>query len=394
MNFNLKEDVASIIRRLIVTDPFYGLFISSIEKIESTKIPLAAVSLNTNTFEFSLIINPEEWNKYSNEVKYGVIKHEALHLVLFHLINSSSYSNSKMDNYACDIEVNQYISKELLPEWVVTIDKMRKEYPKLNWEYKKGRNYYYKLLDSLSDKEKEKLNIDNRSKHIWEIVDNKGNPIDLDSLSESEVNSIRTQIENTIEELAKEIQKNQGNIPHEISSIISGFKKPKPVYNYKKYIRNFVGNSNKYTIKSSKIRENQRFEGANKIILTPKNKILVLIDQSGSVQEDELYEVLNEIAHLSKINDIEIRAFDTVVYKPTKYKAGSNNFTRTACGGTSFTAAIDFYNSSTYSTCLIFTDGHAEVPPVCNKNLLWIITSSGVIDSIKNHARYLKINKN
>ena len=132
MNFNLKEDVASIIRRLIVTDPFYGLFISSIEKIESTKIPLAAVSLNTNTFEFSLIINPEEWNKYSNEIKYGVIKHEALHLVLFHLINSSSYPNSKMDNYACDIEVNQYISKELLPEWVVTIDKMKKEYPKSN----------------------------------------------------------------------------------------------------------------------------------------------------------------------------------------------------------------------------------------------------------------------
>ena len=392
MEQNLMLDLSRISKKLLINDLFYGLFLSTIEKKENKKIPLAAVGLNKSTMDFCLMINPDEWFKYSDEIKFGVLKHEAMHLTHFHLLTCDLYPNSKMDNIACDIHINQIVGKQNLPSWGCFIEEFLVKYPKLNWQYNAGRDHYYKELNKLSDKEKEEIGIDEKAEHQWTIVDGDGNPIDIDKLTESEKNAIRVQVESTIEHAAEETRKSQGNIPHEIESLISGFVKPKPKFNYARYIKNFVGNSTKYLIKTSKLKTNQRFPGAPAVVLRPLSKILVLIDESGSVSEPELYDFINEIYHLSKKNDIEIRAFDTAVGKIVKYKGG-NEFTRTQCGGTSFTAAVNYYNESSYNSCIIFTDGHAEVPPVCNKRLLWVISSEGTEESIKDHAQWIKIPK-
>lgn len=392
MDRNLILDISRISKKLLINDLFYGLFLSSIEKKECRDIPLAAVSVNKSTMDFSLLINPDEWFKFSDEVKFGVLQHEAKHLCLFHLITMDMYPNHTQDNIACDLEINQTINKQFLPSWGCFIEDYAIKYPKLDWLSNAGRSYYYNELGKLSDEEKEGLGIDEKAKHNWIVTDSDGNKCDIDSLTDSQKDAIRVQIEHTIESIAEEIEKSQGNIPAEISQLIKGFKKPKPKFNYKKYIRNFVGNSTKYFIKTTKLRENQRFPDSPKIVLRPTNKILILIDESGSVSKNELYDFLNEIAHLSKTTDLEIRAFDTSVTDVVKYKSNSNSFPRSRCGGTSFTAAVDFYNKQNkYETCLIFTDGHAETPPKCVKNLLWVISSNGSEESIKDHARWLKI---
>lgn len=317
------------------------------------------------------------------------MKHECCHLTMFHLLTMDMYPNHKMDNVATDCEINQIIDKKFLPSWGVFIENLEKEHPELDWKRNAGRAHYYKELSKLSEEDKQKMGIDEKAQHKWEIVDGDGNPVD--GLTDSEKDAIRVQIEHTIETLAEEVQKSQGHLPAEIDQLIKGFVKPKPKFNYSKYIRNYIGNSIKYTIGTTKLRENQRFEGIPKVILKPVSKILVLIDESGSVSEKELYDFLNEIHHLSKKTDIEIRPFDTQVMKPVKY-SGKGSFQRTNCGGTSFTAAVDFYNQQKqYNSCLIFTDGYAEVPPPTSKRLLWVISSNGSEESIKNHATYIKI---
>lgn len=269
------------------------------------------------------------------------------------------------------------------------IEELEKEHPKLDWKRNAGRDHYYKELSKLSEEEKEKMGIDEKSQHVWIITDKDGNKID--SLTDSEKDAIRVQVENTIESIAEEVSKSQGNVPTEINNLIKGFVKPKPVFNYTKYIRNYIGNSTKYMIGTSKLRENQRFPGQPKVILKTTAKILVLIDESGSVSQTELNDFLNEIHHMSKNIDIEIHPFDTQVMKEVKYSK-RGEFKRTNCGGTSFTAAVDFYNENPkYNSCIIFTDGHAEQPPVCHKKLLWVISSNGTTESIKNHAQWIKI---
>ena len=388
MQQNLILDLNRITKKILINDMFYGLFLTTINKIESKEIPLAAVSVNKSTMDFALMINPDEWFKYSDEVKYGVLKHEALHLCMFHLITLDDYPNHKMDNYATDMEINQYIPKANLPSWGIFLDDMQQKYPQLDLSPKKGRHHYYRELNKLSEEQQEEAGISEQAQHAWVVTDKDGN--EVEGLSEAEQNAIKAQVESTIESIAQEIQKSQGSVPSEIEQLVKNFVKPKPKFNYLKYIRNFVGNSNKFFIKTSKVKENQRFPGQPKTVLKPVAKILVLIDESGSVSETELYEFLNEIYHLQKKTGIEIRAFDTKVSDIVKYK-GNNEFPRTQCGGTSFTAAVNYYNASQYTTCIIFTDGHAEEPPKCNKRLLWVISSNGTESSIENHSQWVKI---
>ncbi len=354
MEQNLILDINRISKKLMISDLFYGLFLSTIEKKESDKIPLAAVSLNRNTMDFCLLINPVEWFKFSDEVKYSVLKHETLHLTLFHLINQDRFPDHKRANIGMDLEINYIIGKDKLPSWGCFIEDFEQKYPKLDWKRNAGAKHYYDELGKLSEEEKEELGIDEKAQHQWVIVDGEGNPTG-EELTDAMKDAIRVQVEHTIEGIAEEMIKSQGHVPAEIDQLIKGFIKPKPVFNYLKYIRNFVGNSTKYTIGNTKLRENQRFPDAPKVILKPVSRMLVLIDQSGSVSEHELFQFLNEIAHLSKKTDIAIHAFDTGVYKETKYRRGSNEFKRTACGGTSFTAAVDFYNKERYNSCIILS---------------------------------------
>lgn len=74
MDRNLILDISRISKKLLINDLFYGLFLSSIEKKECRDIPLAAVSVNKSTMDFSLLINPDEWFKFSDEVKFGVVE--------------------------------------------------------------------------------------------------------------------------------------------------------------------------------------------------------------------------------------------------------------------------------------------------------------------------------
>lgn len=386
---NLMVDLSRIGRKLLINDIFYGLFLSTIEKKADKNVPLAAVSINKSTMDFALHINPDEWFKYSDEVKFGVIKHEALHLTLFHLLTSDMYPNSEMDNVATDCQINQMIDKAYLPSWGIFIDELEKKHPKLDWKRNAGRDHYYKELNKLSDKEKEEMGIDEKAKHKWIIIDGDGK--ECDGLTQTEKDAVRVSVEHTMETLAEEVMKSQGHLPAEIDQMIKGFVKPKPKFNYQKYIRNYVGNSTKYQVGTSKLRENLRFPGQPKVVLKPINRVLVLVDESGSVSEKELHDFLNEIHHLSKKHDIEIRPFDTGVMNPVKYN-GQGSFKRTNCGGTSFTAAVDFYKQDkNYTSCIIFTDGYAETPPPCSKNMLWVISSNGDPSPIKDHAPWIKI---
>ena len=60
------------------------------------------VGVNRATMDFTLYINPEEWFKMADEIKLSTLRHEAMHLTMFHLITMDRYPNSKMDNIACD----------------------------------------------------------------------------------------------------------------------------------------------------------------------------------------------------------------------------------------------------------------------------------------------------
>lgn len=391
MEQNLILDINRISKKLMISDLFYGLFLSTIEKKEDNSIPLAAVSLNRNTMDFCLLINKIEWFKFSDEVKYAVLKHECLHLTLFHLINQDRFPDHKRANIGMDLEINYIIGKDKLPSWGCFIEDFEQKYPKLDWKRNAGAKHYYDELGKLSDKEKEELGIDEKAKHQWIIVDGEGNPTG-EELTDAMKDAIRVQVEHTIEGIAEEMIKSQGHVPAEIDQLIKGFVKPKPAYNYLKWVRNFVGNSNVFFIKTSKLKENQRFSGQPAVVLKQKQRVLLLEDQSGSVSEKELCEINNEAFHLMKKVDIEVRSFDTEIGPLVKIAKNGSYATRNRCGGTDILPCIEYFEKrKDIDTCIIFSDGHFSPTRTTNKNLLIVITSNGTLENVKNHKNVIKI---
>jgi len=142
MQQNLILDISKITKKLLINDLFYGLFISTLEKKEDKSIPVAAVGVNKSTMEFTMYFNPEEWFKFSDEVKLNILRHEAQHLTQFHLITADKYPNHKMDNIATDLDINQRLDRAYLPSWGIFLDEFKTKYPQLDWKEHAGRDHY------------------------------------------------------------------------------------------------------------------------------------------------------------------------------------------------------------------------------------------------------------
>lgn len=74
---NLLDDIGNVLKKMMLSDFYYALFISSITKEENTKIPFAAIGVDVNTMEYTLYINPEPWFKMELNQKMAMLKHEA-----------------------------------------------------------------------------------------------------------------------------------------------------------------------------------------------------------------------------------------------------------------------------------------------------------------------------
>ena len=369
---SLNEDIGRVCKYLFLKDPFSALFLQTLQKEEDTSIPLAAVSYNKVTFEIKLLINPNEWNKYSLEQKITVLQHEEMHLTLFHFHNMKPIH--KLDNIAGDIEINQYLSN--LPEWAINYDDYVKQYPQLEWKQKAGKNYYYDLLNSLPEEEKIKMGISDKAIHIWDL------PKEIQDY-------IKDNIESLIKDVASTIP---GKIPKRIEDLIKNFKQPKPIFDYTKYIRNFITQSTKYQIKRTRSIENPRIETEPKILLRPKQKVLVLQDQSGSVSNEGLKVFNNEIYHLSKKMDVDVFSFDTEIGEKIKFSKDFSSATRNKSGGTDIQCCLDFYSShNEYQSCIIYSDGHFTPRASISKSYLIVIDQAGTVNNCKNHRNVIKI---
>jgi hypothetical protein len=151
---NTLDDVSVIVKKLMLKEPFYGIFASSLNKVVRRDVPTAGVS--KNNINYQLAINEEFWASLDNEnKKIGLIKHELLHICFHHLINRESFPNHPLHNIAADLEINQYIDPQYYPsDDLVLIS----SFPTLTLPTKAGTKVYYGLLkQALADGTSPKL---------------------------------------------------------------------------------------------------------------------------------------------------------------------------------------------------------------------------------------------
>lgn len=387
------DAVAKTCIRLLLKEPFYGHYMSGVPKEMTDAVATAAVSLFNNQL-IKLRVNPEFWESLSDAHRYGLIKHEVLHIVLQHLLTVRDYSNKQLYNIAADLVVNQYIDPAQLPEGGITLKRFYylENYYGVKLETGKDVGYYYRRLDKVL-KENPDLKIPGGAGKgdLFELLQNGSSELDrhsnwqeFDNMSAGDAKIMEHQLNNALKSTVSRIERSSnayGTMPAGLVEQLQGMIKAlKPKFDWRRMLRLFAASSNSSYLKNTLRRPSKRYGTSPGIKLKRRHKLLLAIDTSGSVPTRDLEAFYNEIYHIWRQGaEITVVECDTVIQKEYSYR-GQMPTQIHGRGGTNFSPPIELANNKLNPDAIIyFTDGHA--PPPKDKSrypILWVITTNGL----------------
>jgi len=384
---NTHDSLARASKELMLKEPFYGLLLLSLNKQWNKRVPTAGVS--KNGVNFQLTINEDFWNSLSDNHKRGLLKHELLHIGFFHIQCQDEFQNKKVANIAMDIEINQFIDAEDLPEGGCTLE----SFAEYNLPPKAGCREYYKLLMQAKEQEEQSgsggkisdmAGMDDGEQHgSGTNVPDHGTWKDFEDLSEAEKKLLESQTAHILKEIADSVEKSRGTIPGEFKGILERLRHVEPPkFDWRSYVRRFAGGAKEVFTKKLRRKDNKRFEENPGLKIKNKRHLLVAIDTSGSVSDKEVKEFLNEIHHIHKTgSEVTILQCDTVIRSIEKYKP-NEDITLHGRGGTDFDPVLEYYNENQRKyTCLFYlTDGECSTDVKPKGKMLWVISTRGEIN--------------
>ena len=105
----------------------------------------------------------------------------------------------------------------------------------------------------------------------------------------------------------------------------------------------------------------------------PKPETEILLDTSGSINEDLLKNFLKECKNIIKTSKVKVGCFDTVFYGFMEIRSiyDIDNLPFYGGGGTNFDVAVNSFTKRVENK-IIFTDGYAQMPERA-LNVIWIV---------------------
>lgn len=436
--FSQETDAMEIeksFKRLLIKDPFYGLFCLSLPKVITRKIPTLCVT--QQGINCQLNINPDFWGQFNDDEQIALLKHELGHIALQHIFISDSFPDKKGFNIAADCEVNSNI--ENLPACACTAQKLSSKLG-VHLENNMGTKAYYEALtgnrqqkanaqnpqspcnggqggeseqDSPSssspseapesdekekkeppsppqqDKEEPKEEEPQKApeqypdefKDDFEAVDDHSTWKDFQRLPEANRQLMQNNINSILKQTAEQVERSRGTIPGEFVSMIEKLREKKPpVFDWKSYFRRLLGSIYDINLRMTRRKESKRFEGNAGVQHKKKVSILVAVDTSGSVSDRELQEFFAEIDHVYNAGArVTIIECDTKINSITEYD-GKTLPKIHGRGGTEFDPPVDYYlkNKKDYAALIYFTDGECTLPKNRPSGMVWVITPGGL----------------
>ena len=358
-------------KKLLIENPFYGLFLLGLSKVIDKSVETACVRKRGINCE--LVINPEYWETQDDMQQLNLIQHEIYHIVFQHMFMTPFFKNHEVLNVAADCEVNSYL-QNLDNTWI--IPSMFNAEPKLG-----TKTYYDIIMNQTPPPPPQRGGGNNGSNDLPNTKDDHSSwGKEFQECSDAEKQLIQNQINSQIKTAAEQTIKMRGTIPAEMQAIVDELFKPKPrVFDWKAYFRRMLGSIYDINIKKTRRKESIRFPGAAGIKHKKKVSILVAVDTSGSVNDEELKDFFSEITYIYKagarITILECDAAISANYEYTGKWTGKVH----SRGGTDFQPVIDYYrkNMKDYAALVYFTDGECSIPNNVPRDTIWVITSAG-----------------
>jgi len=350
-------------------DNFFALFFVQMKREIRLELTTALATKAEGT-SFVMYFNPTLFLECTLKERQALIKHEIYHIMSNHYARGkalkSKYSEIAI-SLAMDISINQYIM--YLPSWSEKLENVKRTY-NVNLREEQTMEEYAALIQEAIDKLTKngaapKQNV-KTTHEIWD---------------DSEDSSYEEQTFEAIRKLSSNA--NRGKVPESINLLIKALNKS-PKLNWKDYLKREIGtlpSGHKKTITRKDRRQPDRLDLRGKLS-NRVAQLLVAIDISGSVSDEQIQIIMQEILAIVKNYPFKItiiecdseirRVYKVKTIKDVKSKVNTK-------GGTRFYPVFNYiYENRLRNHVLIyFTDGLGEevlTTKPYNYKTIWVLS--------------------
>lgn len=322
--------------------------------IETKRISTAGVTPDGKT----LYYNPVFWKSLSQEEQLGVQIHEMLHIVNRHAARKGSRRHM-LWNIACDMAINDQIKRSgyTLPSGA------------LSGEQDTAEAIYNRLLQKNDLKSSGKRH----GKAVWynEFGDQYDSDFSNDLLEHNADGSNRCKDDSTleaIEDARRLAMQGNGN-----SSLIKQFMAQAAKANWKSVLQSMV----KSAVGDDMDYLSYEFDefGICEDVFSakPQSKICVLVDESGSIDDDLYEQFLGELYKMLQFALVYASGFaDNTQLHAVPVKT----YRRTMTGGTDLTISYQQACEKDFDCIIVLTDGYLSFPDKEPKPTIWAMPES------------------
>ena len=370
VNLSLLED----------KENFYGYFIFQMSrKIRFDISTPSGVNFKGN--KYIIYFNPVLFLQLNIDQMKTTIKHEIYHIIAWHLVREKDIKNkyNKLAiNSAMDMVVNQYLNN--LPPYAITVRSINLKYSLELEPYDTFEHYAEAIQRAIELKDYDEKG---------EIIDDFDPETTHDIWDESEDID-----ENTLRDFTEKFISNaeKGSIPLQLENMIASLRSSKSELPWNIYLKRLIGtveSNKKKTITRRNRRQPNRLDLKGEI-RNHKAEVIVAIDISGSISDEEFKQAIKEVLSIVKNynHEITIIECDNEIRRTYKVSNVRDVKDRVASGGgTRFTPVFNYANKKRANLLVYFTDGKGEdkldIIPKGYKTL-WVISGRGEGLSLKN----------
>ena len=371
----------AIIHLLSGEGVFYASLIMQMQRRNAPDLPKDALAgISVENGRIILHVDPPRLESHSVEDVSRILEHECLHLVFEHIVRRGG-NHPYVWNIASDLAINCLIK-------AMHVGCIPGQGPFADFPAKKTSEFYYAKLYDKFDMKDVTFNADGSitikdSKTGKEVtVHPTGDHTKWKTGDGKEADSLTREVIKQAVAEAYQQAKAQGRLPGGIAEIIEELLGKEKV-NWKRLLKQFVGNAVKSSSKYSWKRESKRFGDAQKGKVKDRMiDLAVAIDTSGSISKEEFQEFITEIkgimcAYKTTVTVIECDAEVQKVYQLRRHGKVDTNFK--GRGGTDFRPVFKWFEDKkkTPGLLVFFTDGEGAFPdpPPVKPKTVWILTS-------------------
>ncbi len=351
--------------------PFYNFLLLFIDRIPSPSVRTMKLRVSSRG-RFQLLYNPDTLRNKPLTFSKALLKHECLHIVNGHILIPVNKSKEKMLwDISMDAAVNQFIRE--LDAFSLPMDSLLQEgcgtdnerffvgppmqYPGMTAEFyhdwgldfmKKNKTIDLELLDS---------NMSRTDSH---------EDFGRFELPKEFVEDLLKQV------ISETMEKAKDGMPEGLEAVMK-LVLDNPILDWRNMIRRFFGSSMQVGRYRTPMRPNRRYDDQPGWRNDYAAKLVVVVDTSGSIIEEEFNAFFSEIDEVTRVTDsrVWLVQVDETVQSVMKYGKGMwRDLKLMGRGETDLQPAVDYAQEKLRPEgLLLFTDGFTDLPTISRRAL-------------------------